>query len=169
MSQMRKERYDRKVEVRENKSLRVLKMFDPKIEPSKTQQHFKEGQDINNIIGRYDKRSMDKWLRHGGPKFTKEIIDLSEMPDYQQMYQRVINARETFEALPSVIRNRFGNDPHQMIQFLQNPEQNYEEGIRLGLFTPKQKPPTSQEPGTTIPNQNSTTTPPVPPSSTPTS
>lgn len=158
MSQMRQPRYDRKTVLRKNGTLRVQKHFDPEIEPSRTQQHFKEGQDINNIVGRYDKRQFERYLR-SGVKFSEQIQDLSDLPDYEQMHQKVASATQAFENLPSVLRNRFQNEPQQLLNFIRDPK-NYDEGVSLGLFQPKPTPPptATPHPPTPTPSKSKKTT-----------
>ena len=51
----------------------------------------------------------------------QQYIDLTQFGDYQEQMERVAAAHDSFEALPAKIRERFRNDPAQMIDFVQNP------------------------------------------------
>ena len=59
--------------------------------------------------------------------------DFSELGDYMENMNKVIEAREMFDALPSKIRERFGNNPGAMINFVMDPN-NRDEAIELGLL-----------------------------------
>ena len=64
--------------------------------------------------------------------------DISEVPSYQELQNNAIVAKNKFMSLPAHLRRRFGNDPDELLAFLQDPN-NKEEAIRLGLI---EKPPT---------------------------
>lgn len=105
-------------------------------EPSMTQQQFKDEADINNIMARYQKTGvlvdpLTQTMRK--PMFD----DFSELGDFRDHQQAVIDAQELFMQLPSRLRARFENDPAELLQWLSNPV-NKEEAIELGLMT---KPP----------------------------
>lgn len=91
-----------------------------------TQQSFIEECDINTIVRKY----MDV----GAPVDWREPLygDFSEIPDYQTAFEVVQAAADSFAALPSTIRTRFGNDPAQMMAFLAD-DANREESYTLGL------------------------------------
>lgn len=109
-------------------------------EPSMTQQQFKDECDINNIIKRYNETGefLSKTSKQG------QFADFSQIQDYQSMLTQVIHADEAFSSLPATTRLRFNNDPASLINFLQN-EKNYDEGVKLGLISPKQNIPNYQE------------------------
>lgn len=62
--------------------------------------------------------------------------DVSQYGDYAECLQAVVDATAQFESMPSSIRERFGYDPHSFFKWVADP-QNIEEGIRLGIFTPR--------------------------------
>lgn len=99
-------------------------------EPSMTEQQFKEDTDVNII--------MNKLLKKGiMPKFvskTGTYGDFRGAPDYYEAMQNVARAQSDFNELPSKIRNRFNNDPQQLMDFL-NDTKNDEEALKLGLIT----------------------------------
>lgn len=97
---------------------------------SLTQQHFKDDCDVNKIIDRYTRTGV----------VPAELIqqsegvygDFSNVGDFLAAQQSVLNARQSFEALPSSIRRRFNDDPAQLIAFMSD-ENNYDEALSLGL------------------------------------
>lgn len=101
-------------------------------EPSKTDGSFRDMVDINNIVAKYVQTGE---IVH---KARTEGIyaDISQIGDYEQSLQKVVDANNAFMTLPAETRNRFGNDPGQLLSFLQDPE-NYDEGVKLGLLEPK--------------------------------
>lgn len=105
-------------------------------EPSMTQQHFKDEADINNIMARYQKTGV---LVDPLTQTTRKPMfdDFSELGDFRDHQQAVIDAQEMFMELPSRLRARFANDPAELLQWLSDPA-NKDEAIELGLFS---KPP----------------------------
>ena len=98
---------------------------------SMTQAQFQDECDINKIMDRYmrtgclsDPLSMRKPGTYG---------DFSELGDYMENMNKVIEAREMFDALPAKVRERFGNNPGAMIDFVMDPA-NQKEAIDLGLL-----------------------------------
>lgn len=103
-------------------------------EPSRTQQQFKDDADVNVIIKKYGTTGINPFVRQDG-----YYADLTEVPDLQTALSAVKKAEEAFQSLPSQVRERFGNNPDLMINFLRD-EKNTEEGIKLGLIK-KPEPP----------------------------
>lgn len=104
--------------------------------PSLTQQHFKDESDINMIIARYNRTGVlvdPSVPRSGSALFG----DFSEIKDFQSAQNAICAAAEAFGELDSKIRRRFNNDPGQLISFLDDPA-NYDEGVKLGLFAPRE-------------------------------
>lgn len=101
-------------------------------EETRTQQQFKDQCDVNNIIAKY--KQTGSWP--GDPNKKGVYADISGITDYQQSLQKVLDAQAAFQGLSSDLRTRFQNDPAQLLAFLQDPS-NYDEGVKLGLFTPK--------------------------------
>jgi phage internal scaffolding protein len=94
---------------------------------SLAQQHFKEECDINTILQKFNITGLlpEQTL---SPRYG----DFTGIGDYHTALNRVMAAQDEFEALPAQIRARFGNDPAQLIEFLQNSE-NRPEAEKLGL------------------------------------
>jgi len=94
---------------------------------SRTQQHFKDETDINNILRQFNIT---------GQLPTKAISprygDFTGISDYHGALNQVIAAEGEFMTLPAHLRARFDNNPQELIEFLNNPE-NKDEAIKLGL------------------------------------
>lgn len=113
-------------------------------DPSLTQQHFKDECDINHIMKRYRETGMlvDPLQRATAkPQFG----DFSTAFDFMEAQNIIARARENFDALPSHLRERFGNNPAAMLSFLEN-ESNYEEAVKLGLLEKRPEPVQSTPP-----------------------
>lgn len=98
-------------------------------------QEFKEECDINVIMRQYEATGIVDHLNRLSPQW-------GEVPsfDFRESMEMVREAQEKFDALPSRVRERFGNDPHQMMLFLGD-EDNRAEGEKLGLLTPRPSAP----------------------------
>lgn len=102
---------------------------DCSVEPSLTKQEFRDECDINVLMARYEKTGIPPdHFASGTPRYG----DFTDVPDYHSAMNTVIQAQTLFEALPARVRERFGNDPAQMLDFLRDPE-NKAEAIELGL------------------------------------
>lgn len=112
--------------VRPDGSLNVMTI---NVEPSMTQQQFKDEADINNIVKKYTRTGE---FTHLATK-VGTYGDFSNIKDWQSMIHQVSSAKEAFQDLPAKIRARFQNDPGQLISFLQD-SKNYDEGVKLGLI-----------------------------------
>lgn len=112
--------------------------------PSLAQQHFKEECDINHIMKRYRETGM---LVDPLQKATAkpQFGDFSTSFDFMEAQNIVARARESFDAMPSNIRERFGNNPAAMLAFMEN-EENYEEAVKLGLVEKRPDPTPSPTP-----------------------
>lgn len=116
-----------KVTTRPNGSKRIQTIWESE---SKTQQQFRDEVDINRIMKKYMQGVPISHVNHKLGIYG----DFSNVKDFQSALETVTGATEAFNQLPSHIRNRFSNDPNQLFQFLQNP-QNQSEAISLGLMT----------------------------------
>lgn len=126
----------KKVSVRPNGSLRIQSL---NAEPTMTQQQFAEECDINNILRKHghDPVAFQALTRQGGV-----YADFSTITNYQEMLNTVMDAQDAFSSLPAHLRSRFGNDPSQLLDFVQD-SKNYDEGVKLGLLNPRPLPAAS--------------------------
>lgn len=102
-------------------------------EDSQTSQEFKESCDVNIMIARYVKTNNPEHLRL---KQAGVYLDLVGAPDYVGAMQTIRDADYAFQQLPAKVRQRFLNDPAEMIKFLAD-EQNHKEAVELGLMVPR--------------------------------
>lgn len=106
---------------------------------SRTKQADAEACDINNIMKRYEKTGV---LEH----IAKNPGRYEHLPgglDYQLALNLAIGAKEAFDALPGILRAKFGNDAETFLDFMDDPE-NEKEIIELGLREPEA--PVTEEP-----------------------
>lgn len=97
--------------------------------PSRTQQQFKDECDVNNILRNYVSTGV---LTHTS---DKEIFfaDVSAAPsDYYEARKLLNDSKVAFDQLPSYVRERFDNNPYNVVKFLSD-EKNYDEAVKLGL------------------------------------
>ncbi|QXP07961.1 MAG: internal scaffolding protein [Arizlama microvirus] len=96
------------------------------LEPTRTQQHFKDECDINYVLKNFGIEALA--VNPLEPRYG----DFTDVVDYHTALNAVIAAEDAFMALPAKIRTRFENDPSKLIDFMQNPA-NREEAESLGL------------------------------------
>lgn len=101
---------------------------------SMAQQHFAQECDVNEIM----KKSLSTGVPPGynplnPPTVKPQFGDFSSEASYQHAMNLVIAAQERFEMLPAKIRDRFLNDPGELLAFLDDPK-NRDEAIALGLI-----------------------------------
>ena len=105
---------------------------------SRTQQHFKNEVDTNEIIERYTRTG---YLPEDIQYAAKGVYeDFSEADDYIGMQNKLAKADQSFMALPSQVRERFGQNPANLIKFLNDPA-NAAEAYKLGLVKSKPSAP----------------------------
>lgn len=101
-------------------------------DPSLTQQQFKDECDINNILRSYQETGT---INHLNPR-AGIFGDFSDVKDFKESLELVQYANEQFMQLPAKVRSRFQNNPAELVEFCNNPN-NLEEAIQLGLANPK--------------------------------
>lgn len=103
-------------------------------DPSLARQASKDEVDINQVLAKY---------ANGGVLNVnvKEPIyaDVSQLPDYRTALETVRDAESAFAELPSYVRDRFSNDPGELLAFLSNVD-NRDEALELGLIEPDKAP-----------------------------
>ncbi len=102
-----------------------------KMDPSKTDQSFKNEVNINNIIDRYKKTGLLPNFKERIPLFGDE-----NTTTLYDAFQAVSNAQELFLELPVAIRKEMGHDPKNLESYLSNPE-NAETLLEYGLTEAK--------------------------------
>lgn len=107
---------------------------------SMTQQHYKDTCDINKILSNIVKSGQSL----PNVQVTDEILDLANIPSYQESLNLVIQAEQKFMQLDPKIRLRFANDPGRFLKFVSDPK-NADEMYSLGLAVKKEAPPTLEQ------------------------
>jgi len=115
--------------------------------PSRTKQSFKEEANINNIMHQYIQTGVMPSGRH-----QLQFGDFTSPDQYADLLNRVLEARQDFDTLPSDIRDRFANSPEQLIKFMSNPD-NEAEAIKLGLIPDPNPDPAPVEPSAPVPEE----------------
>lgn len=103
---------------------------------SKVQQNLKDRTDINLIMKKYEKTGLLDFVKDPS---KADYGDFSQVSDYQTALNQIMEAQEAFMTLPASTRKRFGNDPAQFVDFMQDPK-NTEEAVKLGLAKAVEKP-----------------------------
>lgn len=120
---------------------------------SLTEQHHKNDCDVNQILKRYLKTGILDSRNVKTPMYG----DFSFAPsDYRQAVELLEEARSRFLALPSEVRERFGNDPGAVLDFLNDPA-NRDEAVKLGLVSAPVKTEVEPEPAQNENNRESVT------------
>lgn len=113
-------------------------------EPSLTDQSQYKDTDINNIVRRYQTTGL---LDSPGsvPFETLQYGDATLLPDYQTALDLVNSVQTEFASMPSEIREKFGHDPMQLLEALQDPTKKpmLQE---IGLLSKDEVPPVKVEP-----------------------
>lgn len=103
--------------------------------PSMTQQQFKDEADINYIVSMYDSSGVMPTFHGDGQPAQPIFGDFALLPDNaQEMYNRMIEAKNNFDNLPLEVRKRFNYNPAAFLEFVDNPE-NLDELVAMGLAT----------------------------------
>jgi len=103
-------------------------------EQGRTKQSFKDECDVNNIMKRFQRTGVVDFVNTHSPRFGDATA-----PDFMECMNVVIAGKEMFADLPSSLRKRFGNDPQELMSFLEDPA-NFDEGVKLGLVQPRVEP-----------------------------
>lgn len=115
-------------------------------EPSLTKQAFRDECDINHIMKRFKKIMNEDFLEKYNGYVGGQFGDFSEVADYRTALDQLKRANSVFEALPSIVRKRFDNDPALFLDFCQDPK-NLDELRELGLANPAPIPPGGESKG----------------------
>jgi len=122
--------------------MKIRKHYDKKtgihnsntIGETRTKQEFKNECDINRIVNKYHRTGQMPQQKVG------MFADVSNLGTFQESLQLVTQADKDFKGLRSEIRNRFNNNPQELIEFLED-DSNYDEACKLGLIVKKSETP----------------------------
>lgn len=96
-------------------------------------QEFKQECDINQIMKRYENYGVLPEVKEGGV-----FADVSNCGDFLAAQNVVAEAKNAFASLPASVRDRFRNDPAQLLAFLDD-DKNRDEAVKLGLVKAVEK------------------------------
>ncbi len=95
---------------------------------SRTKSEFAEEANINNIV----RRCMTGAIMPSGSR-PPMFGDFTEVQDFTTAQTMIAEANQEFLQLPSDIREKFGNNVTDLLDYLEDPE-NQSEAIELGLL-----------------------------------
>lgn len=117
---------------------------------SRTKQSERENSDINNIVARA--KSNGGIFTTGAPTTRQAIYgDFRNADDFTEAQRKIAKFKEVFDSLSSDLRNRFNNNPAELLAFVKN-KKNAEEAIELGLLP---KPKVVEQPDDVAPKAES--------------
>lgn len=102
---------------------------------SRTVQSGKDDADINNIVAKFMKTGVLP-----GSIIPPTYDAFMDVFDFQSAMNATLFARQEFMKLDAKVRQRFGNDPQQFVEFCSD-RSNLDEMRKLGLAVPKVDPP----------------------------
>ena len=96
------------------------------------EQSHKADVDINNIVKRHGRSLMQDYVK----RLQSEEFRFDDVTgnDFQEAMIKVRKAQATFDRLPSDIRAKFGHNPAEFMDFVQNPD-NGSQLVEMGLAT----------------------------------
>lgn len=120
-------------------------------DPTLTQQHFKDECDLNLI--------MERALSTGEMPIERPTFygDFTDIGDYQALNEKMLSAQRQFNDLPAAIRDRFYNNPANLIDFMSH-ESNLQEAVALGLIEAPETGRNSSTLDVTVTTDTNTTT-----------
>lgn len=98
--------------------------------PSMAKQSFAEEANINNIMARYVKTG--SFYDQEGTR-QPQYGDFSNGDAFEDVQNKIVQAKEDFALLDSDVRELFDNDVSQLLDFMSDPE-NHDEAIELGII-----------------------------------
>lgn len=109
--------------------MRVQKVFEGKNAVSRTQQQFKDEQNINNIVSRYKRTGVLSSGINGQPRVPLDMSAMSKSDFYEQQVL-LANVKSQFNMLPADVRARFSNDVGLALEFMADES---EDAVRLSV------------------------------------
>ncbi len=119
------------------------------IEPSKTQQHFKDDCDINVIVKRFNAGQIQDLPYNMTPELYADVSDIGA---FQDARKKVDSVHDYFSSLPSSVREHFGNSVDSFVAFASD-SNNLTGLINLGLLDKPAELITPSLSPTELPNQ----------------
>lgn len=120
--------------------------------PSLTLQQFRDECDINNLVERYNRTGTFYNALDCAGRMVRmpQFGDFSDLGDFREQQQKILDIYDHFQTLPSKIRERFNNNPAFFVEFVGD-EKNLDECVQLGLLArPKKVDPVAPVDPTTV-------------------
>lgn len=115
---------------------------------SKVQKHQKDMCDIKKIVARARRQGfIDPMLVSRREQIFNDAVAQSN--DIYEMWQQVEKVKLAFSSVPAFVREKFHNNPLELLAFLQDPK-NIEKAIEYGL---KEKQIDEEKPNEEKPNE----------------
>lgn len=111
------------------------RVFAPHSDEVMTKQSSKKECDIHEILKQYQKTGIITHIQSRQAEFQ----DLPAAMDYQEAIEVVRAAQEGFAELPSKVRERFANDPFNLLAALNDPKMR-DELVELGILNAPRSP-----------------------------
>lgn len=99
-------------------------------DPGRTQQHFKEECDVNNIVKRFAQTGVYDHVAAGIPRYAH-----CSSQSFTEAKFMIAEINSHFERLPAETRRHFENDPEKFVAAHEDPERR-DELVELGLAEP---------------------------------
>lgn len=99
---------------------------------TKTVQSSAQEVDVNRIVNRYMTPTGPRVPQHP-TAHRQPIWGDWEPEDFQAQLNRIADAKIAFQSLPARLRARFGNQPYQLVRWVNDPK-NLHEAIAEGLI-----------------------------------
>lgn len=122
--------------VRSRFSERVPVRVDFSSDPGRAKQSMKDECDINVIMKRFERTGVISHIN----RHSAVYADVSQGLDFRSALEVIKGAESMFMELPATVRKRFGNDPAEFFEYVQDPS-NIEELRKLGLANPAREEP----------------------------
>ena len=89
---------------------------------SLTEQHHKDDCDMHFIMRKFEKTGQIEHLNTIKPVYA----DLLAQPSFEQQVNSIAQMTEAFNTAPAKVRERFGNNPGEWLEWLSNPDNRKE-------------------------------------------
>jgi len=107
---------------------------------SLAKQSFRDECNINNIMAKYQRTGAIEHMNNHGQNYG-----YASSLDFRESMEILRTGQAMFDDLPAEIRNRFGQDPAEFLDFVQNPA-NIDEMREMGLVETSPSPAEPKEP-----------------------
>jgi len=103
--------------------------------PILTDQSYKNACDINVIMANYAKTGLLPQMQNREPQY----IDNTQIPNLMEAFEITQKATDLFYSLPADVRRLMDNDPAQLENFVNNPE-NADILLKNGVLVKREQP-----------------------------